>query len=385
MILSNEEKEKINFNSYKRVNSLNSYLAMFPLDLPVYFISKYSEENDLVVDNFSGRGSTLVAARMLKRNFIGNDLNPYAYVCSKFKTIKNITKEDILIQIDNLENEYLAWKNNYKIDFDNFIFKDIKIFFHSETLTELFFIREKLGKSWLNNNDLDNSILCFLLSILHGSERKDGNSIYLSVSMPNTISMSPNYVKNYIKNNKLILTYRNVFELLKLRVNSSWDEVLETSENYLKIFYANSTEELNFIDDESVKMIFTSPPYLKVVNYTDSNWLRLWVLGYEKENLKNEIKLDDKHNFSEYCNFILSYLKNIYPKVKKNGYVFLVIGDVKDFELAKETWSIIKNQVKFELIDIFEQEIEDNKKVLKMVKNKPKATKKDKIIMLRKY
>lgn len=385
MKLTQEEKERMNFHSYKKINGLNSYLGTFPLDLPAYFISKYSEENDLVMDNFSGRGSSLVAVRMLKRNFIGNDLNPYAYVLSKFKTIKDIKKEDILNQIDNLENEFLIWKENNLIDLDDLIFNDIKIFFHWDTLVELFFIREKLGKNWLTNNDLDNTILCFLLSILQGNERKDGSSSYLSVSMPNTISMSPNYVKNYIKNNNLTLKYRNVFELLKRRIDLNWDTVLERSQNYLKIFYANSTEELSFVDDESVRIVFTSPPYLKVVNYANSNWLRLWVLGFERENLKNEIKLDDKHNFSAYCNFILTYLKNIYSKVQKNGYVFLVIGDVKDFELAKETWNIIKNQVKFELVDIFEQEIGDNKKVLKMVKNKPKATKKDRIIMLKKY
>lgn len=385
MKLTQEEKERINFHSYKKINGLNSYLGMFPLELPIYFISKYSEENDLVMDNFSGRGSSLVAARMLKRNFVGNDLNPYAYVCSKFKTIKAIKKEDILNQIDNLENEFLIWKENNLINPDDLIFNDIKIFFHWDTLVELFFIREKLGKNWLTNNDLDNTILCFLLSILHGNERKDGSSSYLSISMPNTISMSPNYVKNYIKNNNLTLKYRNVFELLKRRIDLNWDVILETSENYLKIFYANSTEELRFVDDQSVQIVFTSPPYLKVVNYTNSNWLRLWVLGFERENLKNEIKLDDKHNFDSYCNFILSYLKNIYPKIKINGYVFLVIGDVNDFELANETWNRIKDEVKFELINIFEQNIDNNKKILKILKSKSNATKKDKIIMLKKY
>ncbi|MFV8473296.1 DNA methyltransferase [Mycoplasma sp. 4F] len=89
-------KEIINFNS------LNSYLAMFPLDVPLNFIEKYTNEDDIVMDNFTGRGTTLFASRLLNRKFVGNDLNPYAYVISKSKA-SQIHKIDLINRVNELE------------------------------------------------------------------------------------------------------------------------------------------------------------------------------------------------------------------------------------------------------------------------------------------
>jgi len=45
-----------------------------PGNLMEYFIEKSSEKNDLVLDTFAGSGSTLVACKNTKRNFIGFEI-----------------------------------------------------------------------------------------------------------------------------------------------------------------------------------------------------------------------------------------------------------------------------------------------------------------------
>ena len=45
-----------------------------PVNLMEYFIEKSSEKNDLVLDTFAGSGSTLVACKNTKRNFIGFEI-----------------------------------------------------------------------------------------------------------------------------------------------------------------------------------------------------------------------------------------------------------------------------------------------------------------------
>lgn len=45
-----------------------------PVNLMEYFVSKSSNENDLVLDTFAGCGSTLVACKNTKRNFIGFEI-----------------------------------------------------------------------------------------------------------------------------------------------------------------------------------------------------------------------------------------------------------------------------------------------------------------------
>lgn len=44
--------------------------------IPRNLILRYSSENDLVLDQFAGGGTTLVEAKLLNRNIIGVDINP---------------------------------------------------------------------------------------------------------------------------------------------------------------------------------------------------------------------------------------------------------------------------------------------------------------------
>lgn len=46
--------------------------------IPRNLILRYSSENDLVLDQFAGGGTTLIEAKLLKRNIIGVDINPAA-------------------------------------------------------------------------------------------------------------------------------------------------------------------------------------------------------------------------------------------------------------------------------------------------------------------
>ncbi len=50
--------------------------ASFPLELPLRCIKLLSFENDIVLDPFMGSGTTAVACKQLKRNFIGFEINP---------------------------------------------------------------------------------------------------------------------------------------------------------------------------------------------------------------------------------------------------------------------------------------------------------------------
>lgn len=49
------------------------HAATFPVALPEWFIKLFTEEGDLVLDPFNGSGTTCVAAKKLKRNYLGID------------------------------------------------------------------------------------------------------------------------------------------------------------------------------------------------------------------------------------------------------------------------------------------------------------------------
>ena len=87
------------------LHSLCSYLGAFPPSLANYFIKYFTDENDLVFDPFSGRGTTILESRILNRKSFGSDLNPIALALSKAKS-HSLKKKDIIVRIDELESNY---------------------------------------------------------------------------------------------------------------------------------------------------------------------------------------------------------------------------------------------------------------------------------------
>ena len=62
-----------------------SYLASFPAALAHAFIGRYSRRGDVVLDPFSGRGTTPLQACAEGRIGVGNDLNPFAHLLTAAK------------------------------------------------------------------------------------------------------------------------------------------------------------------------------------------------------------------------------------------------------------------------------------------------------------
>lgn len=365
---------------YKKINSISSYLAMFPLEIPAQLILKYTKENDLVMDNFSGRGTTALAARMLHRNFIGNDLNPYSYVLTKFKISKLESLNEIINRIDELEVQ----SSRYNIS-DNYLDEELLYFYHKNTLKQLYFLRETIGENWLKNDEINNSILAISLGLMHGKFNSKNKTNYFSLSMPNVISMSPNYVKKYSIENKLEKPNVNIFELIKKRLIYKYSNLLMKKDNYLFFAYWNSLNALDFVKKESVNIVITSPPYLSLVNYTTSNWLKLWLLGFNRKELKKEIKLNNHFKYEDYKMFLKRYLENIYPYLSIKAKICLIVGDVHGIDLISKVWSEIKCDLNYQFLEMYEDFIPDNRKVLKIMNSKKgRATKKEIIFILEK-
>ena len=59
------------FGSLINRNGNNLHPTQKLIDLLEYLIKTYTQENDLVLDNCAGSGSTLVAAKNLNRQFLG--------------------------------------------------------------------------------------------------------------------------------------------------------------------------------------------------------------------------------------------------------------------------------------------------------------------------
>lgn len=60
-----------------------NHSAAFPVALPEWFIKLFTQPGDVVLDPFSGSGSTALAARQLGRRYVGIDIDPQYVVMAR--------------------------------------------------------------------------------------------------------------------------------------------------------------------------------------------------------------------------------------------------------------------------------------------------------------
>jgi len=90
------EKEHYNFPSnvlnFATECSNKNHSAVFPLELPSWFIKLFTSKDDIVLDPFMGSGTTAIACILLERKFIGMEMVD-EYVKEIKKNINKVNKE----------------------------------------------------------------------------------------------------------------------------------------------------------------------------------------------------------------------------------------------------------------------------------------------------
>jgi len=359
-----------------------SYMAMFPPQLPHYFITRFTEPGDIVLDPFSGRGTTPVQAMSQSRFGIGNDLNDLAYALTRGK-MANPSLEEVLRRLDELEHGFARgdWLRVKGIPLK------IRMIFHPETQRHLMYLRSEL--KW-REDDVDAFLTMVLMGAMHGASPG-----FLSLPMPNTFSMGWRYIKKYVEKHNLKRPNRNAFEVLRVRCERFLRFGQLPSRGLAIHGEVRNLDDSGEIEPGSVKMLFSSPPYLKVIKYGLYNWIRLWwLLGDYKEI---DEKIDDAHAIVPYLEFMRDVMETTLPLIDpKNGLACWVIGDVKGLNLADEVWRSVGSKIevkdcngelsRYRLLGIVEDKIQDVEKVTRIwnseVDKSGKATPTDRILII---
>ena len=361
------------------LHSMSSYLGAFPPAVPRKIIDNWVPPRTTVVDPFCGSGTTLLEARLSGRPSVGIDLNPLAVALAQAKA-QSVTLEDVIHRLMELAREFPGDSALEVVP------EPLTVIFHERTLAQLCYLRRALRL----DTPEDLFIRGCLLGIMHGKHRRGGGTAYLSIDMPNTFSMSPEYVRRFVQTNGLVRPPVDAFAKLRERVRWLLRNGAQVHGPSTKVVHGDAVrlpEILNAAGVRSVAAIVTSPPYLGILRYGAFNWIRLWFLGFTQFQIDR--LLDGTDSLDVYLSFVSSFLTSAARVVRPDGVVALVIGDVieagQHVPLAVRLWEEVGDLVPFELIEISKDDYDATTKTTRIWGDarKGRATPRDRILVLR--
>jgi site-specific DNA-methyltransferase (adenine-specific) len=299
------------------LQSIMSRTGSFPLWVAYELLEKECGKTSIILDPFCGKGTTLLAARMLGHKAYGIDIAPEAVVCSLSKLVD--------VNLDSVKKYVKGLSINGSSR--NAVPKSVKAFFHPSTLAQIQSIRDELLRDRLSKNkkrrDKAVFVLASLLGILHGH-----SSFSLSIPSAHAYSMAPAYVLRFAAKHNLRAPKTNVHECLLEKISRCLKSPLPPT-NSFDVRRGSAVCSTKIFPEliGKVDLILTSPPYLNAQTYAKDNWLRLWLLGYDYKALKPEyIETGSINRYGEYMEKVFRELKLL---MKPRGRLVCIAGDVR--------------------------------------------------------
>jgi hypothetical protein len=389
-----------------------SYLASFPASLAHAFIARYTRPGDVVLDPFSGRGTAPLQAIAEGRIGVGNDLNPLAHVLTAAK-LEPATPAEARTRLTALRlawaadaPAWLALAQQVKTHPGHpsalvpmagsgrgpdarteAVPDEVALAFHPRTLAQVLLLRSHLR----GDDRTDRFLLGALAGILHGK-----TASYLSTIMPNTFSMAPRYVCDYVARTGYEPPARDAFDALAAKLDRLYRQPLPAptgialhGDARTAGRRARAALRAHGLPDRA-RLVITSPPYLRVLKYGYYNWLRTWLLGFDAAVIDAE--LDAAHRREPYLVFLREVLADLRPALTDDGIAVVVIGDVEmdrgkpsdeGIGLAERAWEQAALPAGYRLAGVVRDEVAANRKMTRLWGEQAgRATKTDRILVL---
>ena len=272
------------------VNSMSWYPATFPPPIPKFLIALWTAPQNIVFDPFGGSGTTVIEAIKQNRPFLYNDLNPF--VVDEVRNIVRVLRESslrpyLLQTLKKQDEEYLS-ANVVKGFCKEEIYKgksaevirekypqkmlekmkslgvseELILWYHIDTLNELLQLYE------LASSDQDIGMLSArkyaFVSILKEVCSQRGHFTYI------TDNCRPANLRYY----NAFSAYLSILNRLTISVDDFLRQfVVSNGEANLVRLIDQSTiccgdaRKMSWVDNQSVDLILTSPPYLCAQDY----------------------------------------------------------------------------------------------------------------------
>ena len=305
---------------------------------------------------------------------VGSDANPLGYLLTAAKVDAPSTEE--------VRERLHTLRQGCVLGDPQDAHEDIRMLYSGRVLGQLLWLRRTLR---LERRD-DRFLMALVLGLMHANYKPGRPIRGLSISMPNTFSMSAGYVRRYIDLHGLTPPDVDVFDLLDKKIDRL--ELPAASAVRGSAWQQDAREPLSGgIIGTPAKLVFTSPPYLGVIRYGKYNWIRLWML--QEDPRKVDRALVATGSLSRYVEFMKLVMEQLRAGVRQDGYLCLMVGDVYNrasdstTNLATSVWERVAQPLGWHLHGVVTDRLPTQHKVSRIWnKGRGRATKTDRVLIL---
>lgn len=297
------------------LHSICPYPQRLEPEVCEYFISRYTEKGDVVLDPFCGSGVAPLSANLHGRIGYGSDLNPLGIAITEAKLApSDITEVTLGLQSIDLRNPV-----NIKTYSDYFA-----PFYDVETFREISNLKCHFSR---HRDRVSRFVRLLSLSLLHGT-----SAGAFSVFTHSNVSLSPSDQDALNVKRRQIPDYRPVLpRILKKSASSLRDgypSLAEKSALKNKVALSDA-RNLHFVPTAGVDLALTALPlYGGVKQYSAENlksqWLRLWFIGEQVSHIEPRFPFwSSREIWADYVNETLLELARV---VRPGGRAVLDLG-----------------------------------------------------------
>lgn len=281
-------------NCERYTHQIHSYPAKLLCNIPYFFLQSdyFCPDDGIVLDPFCGTGTVMLEANLSGRRAFGADANPLAVLIAQAKTkyipiaTLNQSLSSLMISARKINvDEYP------KIDYSN-----IDRWFPKSTIDQL--RQLELAIDRIKQEDQKRFFLLCFSNLIKKVSFADP-----SISVP--VKLNPERFSDYPERKRaaefkletlkcvdVFEKFQDICELNIRRVDSikhigdKTTTIISNDARKLTTTYGG--EEL--LEDESVDLILTSPPYAGAQKYIRSSWLNLYWLGRKTSEEIRDLK-----------------------------------------------------------------------------------------------